>query len=150
MVTRLTIDEFFEALKKRRAYPLVDTPRTREIVGKTVRALCADYPIKDRWPVLDLESAYEGYLNAQPEIVKWHEGGYNGTVRAGSFDEKYTLDEWFGDFTKQWQLKNTSEVRNAMLKALPDESSWRSPDLYKAHKEAVEATAKGFFKRLFG
>lgn len=150
MVTRLTVDEFFDALKKRRAYPLVDTPRTREIVAKTVRALCTNYPIKDRWPVLDLESAYEGYLNAQPELVEWHKNGYDGTVRAGLFDNKYTLDEWFGDFKVQWRLADTPEVRSHMLASLPRDSSWVSPKLYEAHKNAVSAGTAGFFRRLFG
>ena len=149
MVTRLTVDEFFDALAKQRAYPLVDTPRVREIVARTTRALCADYPIKDRWPVLDLESAYEGYLNGQPELVEWHRNGYNGTVKAGTFANTYDLNEWFDDFRVQWNLVDTPEVRNKMLSLLPHARTWRSPSLYEAHQRAVKGTMKGFLTGFF-
>jgi len=140
MVARLTVDQFFDALCDHRAYPLIDTPRVRDIVGKNVRALCADYPIKDRWPLLDLESAYVAYLNAQPDIVVWHRNGYIGTIRIRNFDETYTLDEWFGDFTRQWNLKDTDGIRAAMLALLPPGRAWRSPVIFAAHKKAVEST----------
>ena len=64
---------------------------------------------------LDLESAYVAYLNAQPDIVVWHRNGYIGTIRIRNFDETYTLDEWFGDFIRQWNLKDTDGIRAAML-----------------------------------
>lgn len=150
MVARLTVDEFFDALHNKQVYPLVDTPKVRMIVEKTVRAICADYPVKDRWPVLDLESAYESYLNAQPTLVDWHQNGYKGTVQAGSFDDRYTLDEWFGDFTKQWNLKDTSEVRAVMLARLPDGVTWRSPDLYSAHECAIKEVRPRLMKWLLG
>ena len=150
MVTRITVDEFFAAMKKAGAYPLLDTPDVRTAVEKNVRALCAEYPIKDRWPVLDLESAYEGYLNAQPPLFEWHKNGYDGTVHAGPRDSKYALDEWFGDFSVQWQLKNTPEVRAKMLELLSRGEAWLSPELYAAHKKAVSATRHWAVKWLLG
>jgi hypothetical protein len=139
MTTRLTVDQFFDAIRERGVYPLVDTAEARAIVQRNVKALCSEYPIKDRWPVLDLESAYEAFLNAQPNLLEWHRNGYRGTIRAGDFDDTYTLDEWFGDFTRQWSLRDTPDVRAAMLALLPRGGTWRSPELYAAHKKVVES-----------
>ena len=63
MVDRLTVDEFFDALHEQRVYPLLDTPQARKVVQAIARAYGSEYSIKDRWPVLDLESAYEGHIN---------------------------------------------------------------------------------------
>lgn len=151
MVTRLTVDEFFEALHERNVYPLVDSSEIRENVEQRVRRLCVNYPIKDRWPVLDLESAYEGYLNAQSErLLEWHRNGYGGTISAGKFNNVYTLDEWFGDFTQSWNLDDNTEVRAKMLALLPQGNSWKSPELFAAHCEATKYAWKNFLLRLFG
>jgi hypothetical protein len=129
MLTRLYVNEFFDALRKPQAYPLIDTPSVRGIVGRTTRSLSVDYPIKNRWPALDFESTYEGYLNAQPEPIEWHRTDYNGTVRPGAFDDTYDLNGWFDDVRMQWMLVDTPEFRRKMQSILPLTRAWRSPDL---------------------
>src|SRR3989304_5539730 len=87
MVDRLTVDEFFDAMREQHVYPLIDTPTARRVVQAVVRAYGADYPIKDRWPVLDLESAYEGHVNAHENLLEFHKNGYNGTIHLQGFDD---------------------------------------------------------------
>lgn len=131
MVDRLTVDEFFDAMRRQMITPLVDTPTARRAVAGNVRALCSGYKIRDRWPVLDLESAYEGYLNAQDNLLELHSAGYRGTINLRGYDDHYDLDEWFGDFTTQWLLIDTPSVRRRMLSLLGPGSRWRSPQLYE-------------------
>ena len=149
MADRLTVEEFFDVMRVQQIYPLLDTKPVREIVERNVRALCPGYPIKNRWPVLDLESAYEGYLNGQPELVRWHKNGYSGTVNIKGFDNTYEIDEWFNDFRIQWSLVDTPSVQRKMIGLLPTGSKWSSPALYKAHKEATMFTIGGLLHRLF-
>ncbi|WP_152038211.1 hypothetical protein [Paraburkholderia hospita] len=65
-----------------------------------MRALCASYPIQERRPVLDLESAYQHALNELPDVQDLVRDGYTGTVNLRGYDDTYTMDEWFGDFTR--------------------------------------------------
>jgi hypothetical protein len=150
MVDRLTVDEFFEALRSQNVYPLVDTPSTRKIVQAVAKAYGSEYPIKDRWPVLDLESAYEGHLNAHANLLEFHKNGYSGTINLRGFDDQYTLDEWFDDFRSRWSLVDTSSTRQKMLAALPVGKKWQSPQLYEAHNAALKGTLKGLIRRIQG
>jgi hypothetical protein len=94
MADRLTVQQFFEALRAQNITPLVDTPAVRASVDSRVRVLCVDYPIQDRWPVLDLETAYEQTLNDLPNLLDLARDGYLGTVKLRDFDETYAMDEW--------------------------------------------------------
>jgi hypothetical protein len=148
MVDRLTVDEFFDALRDQRVYPLVDTPTARKVVQAVARAYGSDYPIKDRWPVLDLESAYEGHVNAHVNLIEFHKNGYSGTVSLRGFDERYTLDEWFDDFRSQWALVDDQHTRQKMLRLLPTGDKWLSSELYGAHENSVKGTLKGLVRKL--
>lgn len=149
VVDRLTVDELFEALHAQRIYPLIDSPAARKVVQAVARAYGAEYRIKDRWPVLDLESAYEGHLNAHTDTVEFHRNGYDGTIRLQGFDDRYTMDEWFDDFRSQWSLIDTSDTRRSMLSHLPPGDMWKSAQLYEAHESAVRGTLRGLARRLF-
>lgn len=149
MVDRLTIEEFFDAMHSQGVYPLLDTDRVRKAVQAMVRVYCADYPIKDRWPVLDLESAYEGHVNAQPDLIDFHRNGYNGVIHLRGFDETYRLDEWFDDFRIVWRLIDTHEVRTKMASKLPPGTKWKSPVLYAAHDQATKFSLPGLLRRVF-
>ncbi|MEW9584700.1 hypothetical protein [Paraburkholderia sp. DGU8] len=66
MADRLTVQQFLDALRAQSITPLVDTPAVRASVDNRARVFCVGYPIQDRWPVLDLEAAYEQTLNDLP------------------------------------------------------------------------------------
>ena len=149
MVARLTVDEFFTAMREQGVYPLVDTLTARKVVHAVARAYGSEYPIKDRWPILDLESAYEGHLNGHADIIEFHRNGYSGTVNLRGFDDRYTMDEWFNDFRSQWSLIDDHRTRQDMLARLPPGDRWRSSELYEAHESAVRKTLKGVVRRLF-
>ncbi|NPT54591.1 hypothetical protein [Paraburkholderia elongata] len=132
MADRLTVQEFFDALQAQKISPLVDTPAVRASVDARVRALCAGYPIQERWPVLDLESAYQQTLNELSDVLDLVRDGYTGTVNLRGYDDTYTMDEWFGDFTGQWVLNDTPHIRATMLEQLPAGRTWKSPQLWGA------------------
>jgi hypothetical protein len=92
MADRLTIQEFFEAPREQEISPLVDTAAVRAGVDEWVRALSASYPIQERWPVLDLESAYQQVLNELPNVLDLVREGYTGTVNLRGYDNTYTMD----------------------------------------------------------
>lgn len=146
MVDRLTIDEFFNALHAQGIYPLIDTPDARKVVNAVVRAYGANYPIKDRWPVLDLESAYEGHVNAQSKLSEFCRNGYKGTINLHGFDDTYSMDEWFDDFRIQWRLIDTPAVRRKMLECMPQGPRWESPVLYAAHETSVKGSLRGLLR----
>ena len=150
MADRITVDEFFEALRAQNISPLVDTPEVRANVSSRVRTLCAAYPIQGRWPVLDLESAYEQTLNELPNLPDLARAGYMGTVKLRGFDATYALDEWFDDFSSQWALTDTSQIRAAMLQLLPPDNAWASPALWQAYKAATRPSPKSLLRRLLG
>ncbi|AUT76507.1 hypothetical protein [Paraburkholderia hospita] len=93
MADRLTVQEFFDALRAQKISPLIDTPAVRVSVDTRVRALCASYPIQEHWPVLDLESAYQQALNELPNVQDLVRDGYTGTVNLRGYDGTYTMDE---------------------------------------------------------
>jgi hypothetical protein len=150
MADRLTVQEFFEALREQKISPLVDTPAVRTSVDAQVRALCASYPIQERWPVLDLESAYQQTLNELPNVLDLVRDGYTGTVNLRGYDDTYTMDEWFGDFAEQWVLRDTPHVRATMLELLPAASTWQSPRLWEAYKNATRTPRGSWLRRLIG
>jgi hypothetical protein len=150
MADRLTVQEFFEALCEQKISPLVDTPAVRASVDARVRALCASYPVQERWPVLDLESAYQQTLNELPNVQDLVSDGYTGTVNLRGYDNTYTMDEWFGDFAGQWVLNDTPPVRATMLEQLPAGRTWKSPELWDAYKKASRATRDSWLRRLMG
>ena len=150
MADRLTVQEFFDALRAQKISPLVDTPAVRASVDARVRALCASYPIQERWPVLDLESAYQQTLNELPNVEDLVRDGYTGTINLHGFDDTYTMDEWFGDFGGQWVLNDTPHVRATMLELLPPASTWLSPTLWLAYKNAARATRGSWLRPLIG
>lgn len=144
MADRLTVDEFFEALRAQGLYPLIDTPRARKVVEAVVRAYGAHYPIQGRWPVLDLESAYEGHLNTQPELAEFCRQGYSGRITLRGFDDTYSLDEWFADFRIPWGLVDTPRVRHEMLGRLPPGPQWKSPLLCAAYEAFPKETSRAW------
>jgi hypothetical protein len=148
MADRLTIEEFFEALNAQKITPLVDTPEVKASVSSRVRVLCAGYAIQDRWPILDLETAYEQTLNELPNVLDLSRAGYRGTIKLRDFDESYSLDEWFGDFAQQWSLTDSPHIRNAMLHSLPPGETWKSPALWKAYRTASRPAPKSLLRRL--
>ncbi|MPW22404.1 hypothetical protein GCT13_37655 [Paraburkholderia sp. CNPSo 3157] len=150
MADRLTVQEFFAALREQKINPRVDTPAVRASVDARVRALCASYPIQERWPVLDLESAYQQTLNELPNVMDLVRDGYTGTVNLRGYDDTYTMDEWFGDFAEQWALCDAPHIRAAMLELLPRASTWPSPRLWEAYKNATRAPRGSWLRRLIG
>ncbi len=150
MTNRLTIDEFFTALKLQNKSPCIDTVESRQAVERKVTSLTKYYPIKDRWPVLDLESAYESYLNNRTDLMRLvNEYGYSGVVNLEGYDERYTIDEWFGDFLIQYKLKDTSDVRTKMIKELSNDEKWNAGDLYQAYQKAVRFSLINLIKDIF-
>lgn len=150
MTDRLNIEEFFAALKVQGKKPFIDTSEARQQVYENVKSLTIYYPIQDRWPVLDLESAYESYLNHRPDLatlVRIY--GYKGVVNLDGFDEKYTMHEWFGDFIVQYGLKDTFSIRKQMLEKLPAGSKWEASDLYEAYEKSTKLTITNLFKAIF-
>src|SRR5258708_5442589 len=107
MADRLTVQEFFDALRAQKISPLVDTAAVRAGVDSRGRARCASYPIQERWPVLDLEIAYQQTLNELPDVQDLVRDGYPGTINLRGYDDTYTMAEWFGDFAGQWVLNDT-------------------------------------------
>ena len=150
MADRLTVQEFFEALGEQKISPLVDTPAVRAGVDTRVRALCASYPIQRRWPVLDLECAYQQVLNELPNVLDLVSDGYTGTVNLRGYDGTYTMDEWFGDFAEQWALNDMPHIRAAMLELLPPTTTWLSPTLWQAYKNVNRAPRGSRLRRLIG
>jgi hypothetical protein len=150
MADRLTVQEFFEALREQKISPLVDTPAVRASVDARVRALCASYPIQERWPVLDLESAYQQTLNELPNVQDLVIDGYSGTVNLRGYDDTYTMDEWFGDFAGQWVLNDTPLIRATMLEQLTAGRTWKSPQLWAVYKNATRAPRGSWLRRLIG
>ena len=147
---RLTVQEFFEALGEQKISPLVDTPAVRSRVDTRVRALCASYPIQRRWPVLDLECAYQQVLNELPNVLDLVSDGYTGTVNLRGYNSTYTMDEWFGDFAEQWALNDTPHIRAAMLELLPAATTWPSHTLWQAYKNLSRAPRGSWLRRLIG
>jgi hypothetical protein len=150
MADRLTVQEFFDALRAQKISPLVDTPAVRASVGARVRALCASYPIQERWPVLDLEDAYQQSLNELPNVHDPVRDGHTGTVNLRGYDDTYTMHEWFGDFAGQWVLNDTPHIRATMLEQLPAGRAWKSPQLWTAYKNATRAPRGSSLRRLIG
>jgi hypothetical protein len=111
MADRLTVQQFFDALRAQKISPLVDTPAVRASVDARLRAFRASYPIQERWPVLDLESAYQQTLNELPDVQDLVRDGYTGTVNLRGYDDTCTMDEWFGDFVARWVLNDTPHIR---------------------------------------
>jgi hypothetical protein len=150
MADRLTVQEFFEALRAQKIRPLVDTQAVRVSIDARVRVLCASYPIQGRWPVLDLESAYQQTLNELPNVLDLVRDGYRGTVNLQGYDNTYTMDEWFGDFAEQWALNDMPHIRAAMLELLPPTATWLSPTLWLAYKNVSRAPRGSWLRRLIG
>jgi hypothetical protein len=140
MATRLTVDEFFDALHAQGIQPLIDTPASREVVTVLVKQLCTHYPIQGRWPVLDLETAYEGMLNSRSDLLDLWKQGYKGTINLSGYDQTYSLDEWFDDFRRAYKLEDTTRVRATMQGKLPPGTSWAASSLYQAYKHATRPT----------
>jgi hypothetical protein len=150
MADRLTVQEFFDALRAQKITPLVDTPEARASVDARVRAFCASYPIQERWPVLDLESAYQQTLNELPDVQDLVRDGYTGTVNLRGYDDTYTMDEWFGDFAEQWALNDVPHIRATMHEQLPAGRTWKSSELWDAYKKATRAPRGSWLHRLIG
>jgi hypothetical protein len=150
MADRLTVQDFFDALRAQKISPLVDTTAVRASVDGRVRALCASYPVQERWPVLDLECAYQQVLNELPNVLDLVRDGYTGTVNLRGYDSTYTMDEWFGDFAEQWALNDTPHIRAAMVELLPPTSTWLSPTLWLAYKNATRAPRGSWLRRMIG
>ncbi|EUC12462.1 hypothetical protein [Paraburkholderia hospita] len=150
MADRLTVQEFFDALRAQKISSLIDTPAMRVSVDRRVRALCASYPIQERWPVLDLESAYQQALNELPNVQDLVRDGYTGTVNLRGYDGTYTMDEWFGDFAGQWVLNDTPHIRATMLEQLSAGRTWKSPELWDAYKKAIRTSRDSWLRRLMG
>ncbi|AXF05550.1 hypothetical protein [Paraburkholderia hospita] len=119
-------------------------------VDTRVRALCASYPIQERWPVLDLESAYQQALNELPNVHDLVRDGYTGTVNLRGYDDTYTMDEWFGDFAGQWVLNDTPHIRATMLEQLSAGRTWKSPELWDAYKKTTRTARDSWLRRLMG
>lgn len=150
MADRLTVPEFFAALRSQGVQPLIDTPEVRKRVLANVQSLTAHYPIKDRWPVLDLESSYERILNNSPALLNFVTSYcYRGFIKLHGFDETYSMDEWFGDFTVEYRLNDTSEIRMRMQAVLGPGNSWPASGLYQAYQEATKFRAVNLLKSIF-
>jgi hypothetical protein len=101
--------------------------------------------------VLDLESAYQQTLNELPNVLDLVSDGYTGTVNLQGYDNTYTMDEWFGDFAEQWSLNDIPHIRAAMLELLPlGSSTWPSPKLWDAYRNAGRAPRGSWLRRLIG
>jgi hypothetical protein len=90
MAGRMTVQEVSEALRAQKINPLVDTQAVRASVDVRVRALCASYPIQERCPVLDLESAYQRTLNELLNVPDLVSDGYTGIVNLRGYDNACT------------------------------------------------------------
>ena len=150
MTDRLTVDEFFSVLLSQDRQPRIDTPESREKVLEHVRSLGRHYAVQDRWPILDLESAYERYLNNRSDLaVLVRKYGYRGVINLRGFDETYSMDEWFVDFTAQYRLNDSIDVREKMYRLLPPGGKWPAARLNQAYESATKVTIASFFKALF-
>ena len=147
MADRLTVQQFFDALRAQNITPLADTPAVRASVDNRVRNLCTGYPIQGRWPVLDLESVT---LNDLPNLLDLARDDYLGTVNLRDFDETYAMNEWFDDFRQQWGLTDLPRIRAVMLELLPAGRTWKSPELWAAYKKAARAPRGSLLRRLLG
>ena len=138
MTDRLTIAEFFSALKDQEKKPYIDNAESRKAVEWNVKSFAKFYPIKDRWPILDLESAYESYLNNRHDLKSLVSTyGYNGIINLDGYDERYSIEEWFGDFTIQYKLKDTPSIRERMRKIPCSGDKWRAPDIDEAYQKSL-------------
>lgn len=134
MASRISLDDFFLALRKHGGYPVVDSPEIRAILLKKLAQISQNYPIKSAWPVADVEFAYEQYLNNSPDqIIHTREYRYMGTVNLKGFNRAYSLDEWFDDFRLEYKLKDDHVMRQRMLDLLPQGSEWPPSLLYQAY-----------------
>ena len=152
MVARISLDVFFDSLRKQGGYPIVDTLDVRAELSQNLAKIATHYPIKSVWPVADIEFAYERHLNNSPDQMRHtREYGYMGTVNLRGYDRNYSINEWFDDFRVEYQLADTSEVREKLLKALdPDFVSWPPGRLYVTYTEATKRESTSKIRRFFG
>lgn len=152
MVARISLDDFFDSLRKQGGYPIADTPDVRAELSQNLAKIATHYPIKSAWPVADIEFAYERHLNNSPDQMRHtREYGYRGTVNLRGYDRNYTINEWFDDFRVEYQLTDTSEVREKMLKALDfGLVSWPPGRLYVTYSEATKRESMSNIRRFFG
>lgn len=141
-VFRVTIQEFFDALREQKISPLVDTQAVRAGVDARVRALCVSYPIPGRWPVLDLESAYQQTLNELPNVPDLVSDGYRRTVNLRGYDNIY---RWSNGLAIS--PSSGPPISGAMLALLPPASTLSSPRL-RAYKNANRALRGLWLRRL--
>ena len=151
MAARITLDEFFSALRRQGGSPVIDTQLVRMVLLRKLEQIGRNYPVKFTWPVADIEFAYEQFLNnSRDQLQRTREFGYLGTVNLKAYDETYTLDEWFDDFRIEYALTDTPEVRQKMTSLLPPGNSWPPARLYQSHKAVTQPLPHSLRERLLG